>query len=141
MHRYLCTGGPALKIFQNNANSSSMKLLIRILPDAPSGLKKRSRRQVSMTLSSYRMPSTANFKRIDSVLGTPDGDVYAIQATIAKIRVRVPKSGVLFMSSIYAVQLILWSLQMAFKRFGRNAVGCCLRHHRKACEQVFTDDA
>ena len=117
MHRCLCTGGPALKIFQNNANSSSMKLLIRILPDAPSGLKKRSRRQVSMTLSSYRMPSTANFKRIDSVLGTPDGDVYAIQATIAK------------------------ALQMAFKRFGRNAVGCCLRHHRKACEQVFTDDA
>ena len=109
MYRCLCTGGPALKIFQNNAKSSSTQRLIRILPDAPGGLK-----QAGIYVLFYWMDTfNSNFERIDSVLGTLNGDFYAIQAKETT------------------------ALQMAFKRF---AVGCCLRRHRKACEQAFTDD-
>ena len=55
-----------------------MESSIHILPGTLGGLK-----QAGVSDSFYWMPSVANFEGVDSVLGTPDGNIYAIQATIA----------------------------------------------------------
>ena len=77
MHRRLGMGGAALRIFQD-IHHSTMQPSTRVLPGTLGGLK-----QAGVSDSFYWMPSVANFQGVDSVLGTPDGQVYTIQATIA----------------------------------------------------------
>ena len=80
MHNRLGLGGMALVIFGSDGEST-MQPSNCILPGTLGGL-----RQVGLKDSFYWMPSSSNFKGVDSVLGTLDGQVYTLQATIAADR-------------------------------------------------------
>lgn len=77
MHSHLGNGGVALEIF-DATHRSTMQPSTYLLPGTLDGLKK-----AAASISFYWMPSAANLVGIDGVLGTPDGQVYLIQAAIA----------------------------------------------------------
>jgi hypothetical protein len=77
MHQCLGAKGAPLDIFQGNQRST-MQRSTNIIPGTLGALK-----QIQALDSFYWMPSGVNFEGIDSVLGTSDGQVYTIQATIA----------------------------------------------------------
>jgi hypothetical protein len=76
MHKHLGTGRAALKIFRGNVEST-MQSSTHMLPGILDGPK-----QIDVSDSFYWMPFVSNIQGVDSVLGTSDGAVYAIQAAI-----------------------------------------------------------
>ena len=76
VHEHLGMGGTALTISKGN-HHEAMQPSTRILPGTLGGLK-----QADVYDSFYWMPSASNLEGVDSVLGTEDGRVYTIQATI-----------------------------------------------------------
>ena len=87
MHTRMGTAGTALAIFANGSQST-MQPSALILPGTLGSLN-----GVECLESFYWMPSSSNFEGVDSVLGTPDGGVYTIQATIASDH-KDPKEGI-----------------------------------------------
>ena len=87
MHTRLGTAGTALAIFANGSQSTMQPSAI-ILPGTLGSLS-----GVELHESFYWMPSSSNFPGVDSVLGTLDGGVYIIQATIATDH-KDPKEGI-----------------------------------------------
>ena len=77
MHERLSRDGAALGIFQGSV-AHTMQSSTNLLPGTLNGLG-----QAGVDDSFYWLPSVANFPGVDSVLGTPDGRLYMIQATIA----------------------------------------------------------
>ena len=87
MHIRLGTAGTALTIF-GDGGQSTMQPSALILPGTLGGLSGVEPRD-----SFYWIPSSSNFEGVDSVLGTLDGGVYTIQATIAADH-KHPKEGI-----------------------------------------------
>ena len=77
MHERLSKDGAALDIFRGSV-ADTMQPSTNLLPGTLNGLER-----AGVDDSFYWIPSVANFPGIDSVLGTPDGRLYTIQATIA----------------------------------------------------------
>jgi len=78
MHKRLSTGGADLLIFQGSTQKSIRPSTL-LLPGTLAGLG-----QADISKSFYWMPSVSNFPGIDSVLGNKDGQIYTLQATIAR---------------------------------------------------------
>lgn len=78
VHRHLCGAKGALTIFRDDLTTQNMVLSAHLLAGTVSGLKHSGALE-----SFYWIPSVIDFPGIDGVLGDINGNIYAVQATIA----------------------------------------------------------
>jgi hypothetical protein len=78
VHELLGTGSQVLSVFRGHTKQH-MRSSTHLLPGTLAGLK-----DAGANDSFYWIPSVANFPGIDGVLGDRDGNIYTIQATIAR---------------------------------------------------------
>lgn len=87
MHKHLCTPGADLDIFEADGLQMKMRPSPKLVPGTVAGLKSTGARD-----SFYWMPSVMNFPGIDGVLGDTEGNIFAVQTTIADDH-RTPDDG------------------------------------------------
>ena len=119
MHERLIKDRAALGIFRGSV-ADTMQPSTNPLPGTLNGLG-----QAGVHGSFYWLPSVANFQGVDSVLGTPDGRLYTIQATTATEHTN-PEMGI----------RKVWA-SVCHRRGSYLALCCCCSHQRccgKVCE-------
>lgn len=87
VHKHLYTAGVDLDIFGADGLRMKMRPSPKLVPGTAAGLKSTSARD-----SFYWMPSVMNFPGIDGVLGDTEGNIFAVQTTIADDH-RTPDDG------------------------------------------------
>jgi hypothetical protein len=78
VHRRLCGGGVPLSIFRDGFEDATMQPSATLIPGTLGSFK-----NAALDTSFYWMPLAINLPGVDGVLNDGNGNIYALQATIA----------------------------------------------------------